>query len=84
MRDQRSPVSEDEQRVDVAVLGLLLSTDRPWSVDEVSREIGDPVEAADSLARLYAAGLVHRPAGFAFPTRAAVQAARLAQTVPGL
>ncbi len=64
--------------------GLLLSTDRPWSVDEVSREIGDPVEAADSLDRLYGAGLVHRPEGFAFPTRAAVEAVRLAQVVPGL
>ena len=84
MRDQRSPVSEDEEKVDVAVLGLLLSTDRPWSVDEVSREIGDPVEAEDSLARLYGAGLVHRLQDFVFATRAAVQAARLAQAVPGL
>jgi predicted transcriptional regulator len=63
--------------MDVAVLGLLLSTDRLWSAEEVGREIGDPVEAADSLARLHGAGLVHRLQDFVFPTRAAVEAARL-------
>lgn len=76
MRDQRSPVAEGEDRVDVAVLGLLLGDDRLWSVEEVGREIGDPVEVADSLARLYGAGLVHRLEDFAFATRAAVHAAR--------
>jgi predicted transcriptional regulator len=80
MRDQRSSVSQDEQRVDVAVLGLLLATDRMWSVDEVSREIGDPLEAADSIARLYGAGVVHRLQEFVFATRAAMEAARLSQT----
>lgn len=79
MRDQRSPLAEGEDRVDVAVLGLLLDTDRPWSVEEVSREIGDPVEATDSLAQLYGAGLFHRLQDFVFPTRAAERAARLAQ-----
>ena len=78
MRDQRNSVAEDEERVDAAVLALLLGTDRLWSVEEVNREIGDPIEAADSLARLYGAGLIHRLEGFVFATRAAVQGAWLA------
>lgn len=47
--------------------------------EEVSREIGDPVEAADSLARLHGAGIVHRLQDFVFATRAAVEATRLSQ-----
>ena len=78
MRDQRSPVTEDEAKVDVAVLGLLLETDRLWSVEEVRRESGDPVETEDSLARLYGGGLIHRLEGFVFAARPALQAARLA------
>jgi hypothetical protein len=78
MRDQRNPVAEDEERIDMALLGLLLSTDRLWSIDEVSREIGDPLEVADSIARLHGAGLVHRLESFVFASRPAVQAMRLA------
>jgi hypothetical protein len=56
-----SPVEEDGQ-VDSAVLALLVYGDsRPWSVDEVEREIGDDTE--DGLARLYGAGLISRDGG---------------------
>lgn len=78
MHRQSSPVAEDENRTDANVLGPLLGEPGPWSVDEVAREVGDPVGAADALARLYGAGLVHRLDVFAFPTRAAREAARLA------
>jgi predicted transcriptional regulator len=82
MHDQRSPtVAEDEERADFAVLHLLTDDDaqRPWTVDEVAREIGDRIEAEDSLARLYGAGLVHRIEGFVFATRPALRAVRLAE-----
>ena len=58
--------------MDARVMELLLD-DHPgvWSVAEVERMIGDPPAARDALARLAAAGLVHRCAEFAFATRAA-------------
>ena len=66
--------AEQDARADAAVLGLLLYERGPgvWSEPELAREIGDAVEAADSLARLARAGLVHRGAGFVFASRAAV------------
>jgi hypothetical protein len=62
-----------------AVLGLLTDAEvqRPWSVAELEREIGDRVRTADALTRLYAAGLVHRFDEFVFATRAAVRAGEL-------
>lgn len=64
MQPQPTPktVGEDDGDVDAAVLDALLesSAQRPWSVDEIARVIGDPVAAADSLARLFRAGLIHR------------------------
>ena len=70
---QTTPAEEDGQ-TDSAVLALLVYSDsqRPWSVDEVGREIGDDTE--DSLARLYGAGLIHRLDGFVWASRAAVMA----------
>jgi hypothetical protein len=58
------------------VLDLLVDAEiqRPWSVEEVNREIGNPIAAADALDALHAAGLVHRTTdGFVFATRAAVR-----------
>jgi hypothetical protein len=72
-----SPAEEDGQ-VDSAVLALLVYGDsRPWSVDEVEREIGDDTE--DSLARLYGAGLIHRLKRFVWASRAAVMADEISQ-----
>lgn len=69
---------EDEERIDTAVLGLLLGDHaRPWSDDELAREVGDATAAADARSRLYGSGLVHRVAGFAFATRTALRAAQL-------
>jgi hypothetical protein len=74
MQGQRTP-AEDDAMLDSAVLGLMIGHDnqRPWSVDEVAREIGSPVKTTDALARLYAAGLVHRLDGFVFATWAAMR-----------
>ncbi len=75
MQEQRilSPAEEDGQ-IDGAVLGLLIYPDsqRPWSIDEITREIGD--DTIDSLNRLYGAGLIHRLDGFVWATRAALMA----------
>jgi hypothetical protein len=70
----------DPEQVDSAILGLLVDpgASRPWSVEEVAREIGDPVATADGLARLTAAGLTHRIAeGFVWASRAALYAEAL-------
>jgi predicted transcriptional regulator len=73
-----SPAEEDGQ-TDSAVLALLLYGDsqRPWSVDEIEREIGRDTD--DSLARLYGAGLIHRLKRFVWPTRAAVMADEISE-----
>jgi hypothetical protein len=56
------------------VLGPLIYEDsqRPWSVEEVEREIG-----SDSLARLHGAELLNRVEDFVWPSRAAVTAQRM-------
>lgn len=81
MQDKASgtPAGQDAGNDD-AVLGLLLYEDHGlWAVAEVEREIGDQVVVADSLARLYGAGLVHRVAGdFVCATRAALRSSALA------
>jgi hypothetical protein len=79
MQGQSSP-AEDDARVEGAILGLLTDHEaqRPWSEDEVAREIGDPLDTTDAIRRLYAAGLVHRLDGFVFATRAATRSAEIA------
>jgi hypothetical protein len=70
----------DSEQVDSAILRLLVDprASRPWSVDEVAREIGDAVATADGLARLTAAGLAHRiDEGFVWASRAAIHAGAL-------
>ncbi|MFI4985175.1 MAG: hypothetical protein ACHQAV_04205 [Solirubrobacterales bacterium] len=75
----RSPVADGEEHRESFVLTLLLDPDSPcvWSIDELARELGDPTDAADAVARLYAAGLVHRCGEFVFATRSAARFARL-------
>ncbi len=79
MRPECSSVADQEERADAHLLGLLLDPAAPvWAVDDLAREVGDRVTLADSLARLYAAGLVHRiDPGFVFATRAAHRSAQL-------
>jgi hypothetical protein len=75
---QRQPnLAERDAHTDHVILGLLISdsSHRPWSVDEVEREVGG--EAVDGLARLCGAGLLHRLDTFVWPTRAALIADQL-------
>jgi predicted transcriptional regulator len=70
--ETRSDVARTEDHSDWEVLNLLIDQQRPWSVEELAREIGDRIDAIDSVARLHGAELIHRTGdGFAFITRAA-------------
>lgn len=51
---------------------LMLFDDRvPWTLDELGRELKSHSDAADAVASLAGAGLVHRLGDFVVPTRAA-------------
>lgn len=68
--DAETP-SESDRRGDRSVLANLFQDPFPWTIEEIGRELGDQDDAADSVARLAADGLVHRCGEFVFPTRAA-------------
>lgn len=73
--------AEREQHTDALILEMLLGNDaqRPWTVDEIARELDLPEEASDSIGRLARAGLVHRLDGFVFASRAAIRANTLSE-----
>jgi hypothetical protein len=85
MRDKRTPTSREGDAApavgvqddldDGMLLAMLLDAEPPglWSVEEVSRALGNRVTAMDSLMRLERDGLVHQLDRFVFPTRAAVR-----------
>jgi hypothetical protein len=76
MQDESTcPTSDLDEMAEKTILSLLLVADsqRPWSVEEVARELGHRVRAADGIASLHAAGLVHRCGEFVFATRAALR-----------
>lgn len=75
-----NPTHDDVDRItDSAVLGLISDPDaqRPWSIAEIAREMGDTGATLDCLASLYGAGLIHRLGEFAWTTRAALRADEL-------
>jgi hypothetical protein len=77
---QAQPVGNDrEEHLENVVLALLLDPHLPvlWSIDELARQLGDATDAADAVAHLRAAGLVHRCQDFVFATRAAAHFSRL-------
>jgi hypothetical protein len=78
MHDQPTPtVIQRDAQTDSAILMVLLCEDshRPWSVDEIAREMGS--DPSDSLRRLYGGGLIHRLNGFVWASRAAALADEL-------
>lgn len=55
-------------------MSLLLVQDgqRPWSTEELIREVGREIDIHDAIADLQRVGLIHRTTdGFVFATRAA-------------
>jgi hypothetical protein len=75
MQDESSrALAEEDERVQAGILRLLLASgaERPWSVAEIEREVGEQIATADGLASLHAAGLIHRCGEFVFATRAAL------------
>jgi hypothetical protein len=78
-----SSVARELDLAERAALDMLLTCDGPglWSVAELARALGSEVLAADAVAGLSAAGLVHRHGEFVFATRAAVRSLALAEAV---
>jgi hypothetical protein len=70
--------AEQERQLDHSVLMLLTHDPGLWTMDEISRALGDRVGAVDGVSHLFADGLIHRLDGFVFATRAALRAQRLA------
>jgi hypothetical protein len=83
MPDDKSTLSpaEQEQNTDGTILLLLTLKDaqRPWSVEEVIRELGSRNNAIDAIARLHGVGLIHRTSDdFVWASRAAIRADEIA------
>jgi predicted transcriptional regulator len=66
--------AESKTRTGSTIMSLLLVQDdqRPWSIEELIREIGRELDTRDAISDLHAVGLVHRTSDdFVFATRAA-------------
>ncbi len=71
--------AEAERHTDNTILSLMLNdaSSWPWSLEEIGRELADPIKARDAICRLQDHGLVHRIGDFVFPTRTARRAAEI-------
>lgn len=81
IQHSRTP-AEQETYTDSSLLNLLTDPDnpRPWSREELARELGNTVDATDAIRRLCLDGLAHRTSdGFVFATRAAIHYAEIMQ-----
>jgi hypothetical protein len=77
-----NPPRLDSRSLEEAVLDLLVNGEnqRPWSEHELALEIGDAIDAADAIAGLRAAGLIHKTSdGFVFAARASIRHSQLIQ-----
>lgn len=84
MPDNRSSSeAEAYDFLDQAVLQLMLDFDRqrPWSEGEIARTISTPGDIPASLARLRAAGLIHRWSDLATATHATVYFHEITQSL---
>jgi len=68
------PTASATQTESAIMTVLLVPEDqRPWSTDELIRDIGRPRDVLDAISNLHAAGLLHRTTdGFLFATHAAI------------
>jgi len=69
-----------EHAIDQALLSLLLceGPHQVWSLDELTRELGDHIQTQDAVSRLHRTGLVNRVEGCVFASRAARRACEIA------
>jgi hypothetical protein len=85
MQDQpnAAQLARQDDHVEWIVLSLLLESrmTRPWSTQELARELGDELQATDAVERLRGAGLVHRCQEFVFATRSAVRFHELSDAI---
>jgi hypothetical protein len=83
MRDQPSgePDEPSPNHLQQLVLHLLREPGGPpmWTLAELGRELGSELQAADAVADLHGAGLVHRCHEFVFPTRATTKMLELTE-----
>jgi predicted transcriptional regulator len=78
MPDPQPIRTEEADDWDLLLILLSHNEQRPWSIDELARELGDQTAAIDSINRLQRAGLIHRTNdGFIFATRPAVRFAQI-------
>jgi hypothetical protein len=77
MPDPNPTPADEDTTTDGAIFGMLSHPDeqRPWSVEEIAREMGDHNATEDGLARLYGSGLIHRCGDFVWATRAGLRSA---------
>jgi hypothetical protein len=54
------------------IMLVLWAGDEWWTIEELSRKVGDLVVALDAMSALSDAGLIHRQDQYVFPTRAAI------------
>jgi hypothetical protein len=80
--EQPTPINEpDDTTIESGILDRLIHPDdqRPWSVEELIRDIGARLGVMDAIASLHGLGLIHRTSDdLVFATRAAVRANELA------
>jgi hypothetical protein len=79
----KQPIATHEvpaETIESGILDRLTYQDdqRPWSIDELIRDVGQKLGVVDAVAKLHGLGLIHHTSDdFIFATRAAVRANEL-------
>jgi hypothetical protein len=78
--EQTTPTREpDETTIEAGILDRLTDPEdqRPWSVEELVRDVGHRLATLDAVSNLEHLGLLHRCGDLVFPTRPALRAKEL-------